>query len=168
MECMSCVRTNLSMSSAYCHASILTTAFLSPSAVPCVIFCRRYRVMTWCAPFELQSFVFLRIHAFKFVSCIPGTLWVSYHLRLALTGAMYSRKRPDSYRFMRGRSRVFCFDSKSLGTFLFSTTVKVVRAVAHHQWMDLIINIQRSRTPLVFEICLIPFQSVLNADTDEP
>ena len=33
--------------------------------------------------------------------------------------------------------------------------------------MDLIINIQRSRTPSVFEICLIPLQSVLNTDSDE-
>ena len=36
-----------------------------------------------------------------------------------------------------------------------------------HQWMDLIISIQRSRTPFVFEICLIPLQSVLNTDSDE-
>ena len=79
---------------------------------------------------------------------------------------MYSRQRPDSHRFMGGRSHVFCFDLKSLGTWLFSTTVKVVGTVAH-QWMDLIINIQRSRTPFIFEICLIPFQSVLNTDTDE-
>ena len=79
---------------------------------------------------------------------------------------MYSRQRPDSHRFMGGRSHVFCFDLKSLGTWLFSTTVKVVGTVAH-QWMDLIINIQRSRTPFIFEICLIPFQSVLNTDTYE-
>ena len=39
---------------------------------------------------------------------------------------MYSRKRPDSHRFMGGRSHVFCFDFRSLGTWLFSTTVKVV------------------------------------------
>ena len=79
---------------------------------------------------------------------------------------MYSRERPDSHRFMGGRSHVFCFDFKSLGTCLFSTIVKVVGTVAH-QWMDLIINIQRSRTPFVFEICLISLQSVLNIDTDE-
>ena len=36
-----------------------------------------------------------------------------------------------------------------------------------HQWRDLIINIQRSRTPFVFEKCLIPLQSVLNTDSDE-
>ena len=36
-----------------------------------------------------------------------------------------------------------------------------------HQWRDLIINIQRSRTPFVFKICLIPLQSVLNIDSDE-
>ena len=85
---------------------------------------------------------------------------------LALAGAMHSRTRPDSHRFMGGQSHVFCLDFKSLGTCLFSTTVKVVGTVAH-QWMDLIINIQRSRTPFVFEICLIPLQSVLNTDTDE-
>ena len=67
---------------------------------------------------------------------------------------------------MVGRSHVFCFDFKSLGTCLCSTTAKVVGTVAH-QWMDLMINIQRSRTPFVFEICLIPLQSVLNTDTDE-
>ena len=33
--------------------------------------------------------------------------------------------------------------------------------------MDLIMSIQRSRTPFVFDIRLIPFQSVLNTDTDE-
>ena len=33
--------------------------------------------------------------------------------------------------------------------------------------MDLIINTQRSRTPFVFELCLIPVQSILNTDTDE-
>ena len=59
---------------------------------------------------------------------------------------MYSRKRPDSHRFMGGRSRVFRFDFESLDTCLFSTTVKVVGTVAH-QWMYLIINIQRSSTP---------------------
>ena len=74
--------------------------------------------------------------------------------------------RPHSHRFKGGRSHVFCFDVKPLGTWLFSTTVKVIGTVAH-QWMDLIINIQRSRTPFVFEICLIPLQSVLNTDTDE-
>ena len=79
---------------------------------------------------------------------------------------MYSRKRLDSHRYMGGRSHVFCFDIKSLGTWLFSTTVKEVGTVAH-QWMDLVINIQRSRTPLVFEICLIPLQYVLNTDSDE-
>ena len=31
----------------------------------------------------------------------------------------------------------------------------------------MIINIQRSRTPFVFEMCLIPLQSVLNTDSDE-
>ena len=31
-------------------------------------FCRSYRVI--CPPFELQSFGFLRIHAFMFVFCI--------------------------------------------------------------------------------------------------
>ena len=45
-------------------------------------------------------------------------------------------------------------------------TVKVVGTVAH-QWIDVILNIQRSRTPFVFELCLIPLQSVLNTDTDE-
>ena len=79
---------------------------------------------------------------------------------------MYSRKRPDSHRFMGGRSRVFCCDFKSMGNRLFSTTAKVVGTVAH-QWMDLIINIQRSVTPFVFETCLIPLQSVFNTDTDE-
>ena len=39
---------------------------------------------------------------------------------------MYSRKRPDSHRFMGGPSHVFCFDFRSSGTWLFSTTVKVV------------------------------------------
>ena len=76
---------------------------------------------------------------------------------------MYSRKRPASHRFVGGRSHVFCFNFKSLGTRLFSTTAKVVGTVAH-QWMDLIINIQGSRTPVVFEICLIPLHSVLNRD----
>ena len=79
---------------------------------------------------------------------------------------MYSRKRPDYHRFMGGRSHVFCFDFKSLGTWLFSTTVKVVGTVAHH-WMDLIIYIQRSRIQFVFEICLISFRSVFNTDSDE-
>ena len=79
---------------------------------------------------------------------------------------MYSRKRPDSHRLMGGRSHVFCFDFKSLGTCLFSTTANVVGTVAH-QWMDLITKIQGSRTPFVFEICLIPLHSVLNRDTDE-
>ena len=67
---------------------------------------------------------------------------------------------------MGDRSYVFCFDFKSLGTCLFSTTVKIVGTVTH-QWMDLIINIQLSRTPFVFEICLIPLQSILNTDTYE-
>ena len=79
---------------------------------------------------------------------------------------MYSRQRPDSQRFMGGRSHVFCFEFKSLGTWLFSATVKVVGTVAY-QWMDLIINIQRSRTPFVFEKCLIPLQSVLNTNSDD-
>ena len=42
---------------------------------------------------------------------------------------MYSRKRPDSHRFMGGRSRVFCCDFKSMGNRLFSTTAKVVGTV---------------------------------------
>ena len=37
-EYASCVRANFSMSPAYCHASILATTFVSPSAVPCVVF----------------------------------------------------------------------------------------------------------------------------------
>ena len=37
-KCVSCLRANLSMPSAYCHASILATTLLSPSAVPCVVF----------------------------------------------------------------------------------------------------------------------------------
>ena len=56
--------------------------------------------------------------------------------------------------------------SNRLALVFSGTTVKVVGTVAH-QWMDFIINIQRSRTPFVFEICLIPLQSVLNTDTDE-
>ena len=36
-----------------------------------------------------------------------------------------------------------------------------------HQWRDMIRNIQRSRKPFAFEICLIPLQSVLNTVTDE-
>ena len=67
---------------------------------------------------------------------------------------------------MGGGTHVFCFHYKSLGTCLFSSTVKAVGTVAH-QWIDLIINIQRSRTPFVFELCLIPVQSILNTDTDE-
>ena len=75
---------------------------------------------------------------------------------------MYNRKRPDSHRFMGGRSHVFCFDFISLGTWRFSTTsVKVVGTVAH-QWMLLIINIQRSRTPFAFELRLIPLPTICN------
>ena len=55
---------------------------------------------------------------------------------------MYSRKRPDSHRFTGGRSHVFCFDFKSLGTCLFSNTPKKIVGTVAHQWIDLIINIQ--------------------------
>ena len=44
---------------------------------------------------------------------------------------MYSRKRPDSQRFMGGRSHVFCFHFKSLGTLLFSTTAVKVVGTSH-------------------------------------
>ena len=79
---------------------------------------------------------------------------------------MYSRKRLDSHRFMGGRSHVFWFDFKSLGTWLSSYYRKSSWHVAR-QWRDLIINIHRSRTPFVYEIRLIPLQSVLNTDSDE-
>ena len=160
-EYVSCVRANLSMSSAYCHTSILATTFLSPSAVPCVFF---FVVIVIYIPHLICSLLvscaFTRSSlSFAYISSIV-------HLTLALTGAMYSRKRPDSHRFMGGRSHVFCFDLKSSDTCLFSTTVKVVGTVAH-QWKDLIICIQRSRTPFVFEICLIPSQSVFDTDAGE-
>ena len=61
---------------------------------------------------------------------------------------MYSRKRPDSHRFMGGRSHVFCCRWA-----LVSSVLKI--------------NIQRSRTPFVFEKCLILSRSVFDTDTDE-
>ena len=65
-----------------------------------IFFCRSYCVI--CPPFELQSLiscVFTR-SSFSFVYV------VSIISPEVSTGAMYSRKRPDSHRFMGGRSHV--------------------------------------------------------------
>ena len=81
---------------------------------------------------------------------------------------MYSRKIPDSHRLIGGRSHVFYFDFKSLGTWLFGTTVKVFGTSHTSGWIWYYIpGIQRSRTPFVFEICVIPLKPVLNTGSDE-
>ena len=80
---------------------------------------------------------------------------------------MYSRKRPDSHRFWVGGSfSCLLFWFQIVGHLTFQYYCKSNWHVAH-QWRDLIINIKRSRTPKVFEICLIPLQSVLNTDSGE-
>ena len=81
---------------------------------------------------------------------------------------MYSRKIPDSHRLIGGRSHVFYFDFKSLGTWLFGTTVKVFGTSHTSGWIWYYIpGIQRSRTPFVFEICVIPLKPVLITGSDE-
>ena len=74
---------------------------------------------------------------------------------------MYSRKRPDSHRFMGGRSHGFCCRWALVSSVLESTWHRSTPVVG------LIINIQRSRTPFVFEKCLILLRSVFDTDTDE-
>ena len=81
---------------------------------------------------------------------------------------MYSRKIPDSHRLIGGRSHVFYFDFKSLGTWLFGATVKVFGTSHTSGWIWYYIpGIQRSRTPFVFEICVIPLKPVLITGSDE-
>ena len=123
------------------HASILATTFLSPSAVPCVNFVVVIEVYVHHLNYSLLvSCAFTRSSlSFAYISSIV-------HLRLALTGAMYSRKRPDSHRFMGGRSHVFFVLISNRWALDFSVLF-FSRHVAH-QWRDVIINIQRSRTPL--------------------
>ena len=81
---------------------------------------------------------------------------------------MYSRKRPDSHRFMGGLYHVFGFDFKSLGTWLFSTTVTVVGTVAH-QWRDLIIisSVRAHHLSSKYASFRHNLYQVLNTDTEE-
>ena len=80
---------------------------------------------------------------------------------------MYIRTRPDSHRFLVGGSfSCLLFWFQIVGHLTSQYYCKSNWHVAH-QWRDLIVNIQRSRTPKVFEMCLIPLQSVLITDSDE-
>ena len=72
---------------------------------------------------------------------------------------MNSRKRSDSHRFMGVVPMSFVLVSNRWALDFSVLYCKSSWHVAHH-WRDSIINIQRSRTPFAFEICLIPLQSV--------
>ena len=67
---------------------------------------------------------------------------------------------------MGGRSHVFYCHVKNRWALVFS----VLKSTRHRSTPvdGLIINIQRSRTPLVFKKCLILLRSVFDTDTNEP
>ena len=141
---VSCVRVNLSMSSAYSHASILATTLLSPFAVRCVIYFVAVTVL-YVHHFELQSFGFLRIHAFMlFVFCIHYKYHTTWGKHLLARCIVVRDPTPIA---LWGVVPMFLFWFQIVGHLTFHYCCKSSRHVAH-QWRDVIINIQRSRTPL--------------------